>query len=352
MPEFSAPTVKSIPPNDGRAARRRFLFVMVRDGSPFDLIGPLMVLEEANWLFEYSGMPEYGYDIEVVTNHTGTVFGAKGLRMEVDQSCYDVRGAVDTLVFQAGDAEEACLRDERFIDWVRQMAPRARRVVTACVGTFVLAEAGLLDGRRATTHWMACDDFRERYPGVKMDPEPIFVKDGKYYSSAGVSAILDLMLALVEEDFGAEVALRVAQSMVLFLRRPAGQSQFSVQLSQKIPGNNRIQNILAHIAENPDGELDVETLAAIANMSPRNFARVFTEEVGQTPGKYVELTRIEAARRQLEQSRMPISEVARCCGYRTPDGMRASFDRNLGVGPGEYRRRFATIQQTDHRPPA
>ena len=202
----------------------------------------------------------------------------------------------------------------------------------------------LLDGRRATTHWMACDSFRQRYDAVEMDPEPIYVKDGKYYSSAGVTAILDLMLTLVEEDFGPEIALRVAQSMVLFLRRPANQSQFSVQLQQSMSANRSIQAVLAYIADRPNEDLSIEALAERANMSTRNFVRVFTREVGHTPGKFVELSRIEAARGQLEQSKLPIGEIAKRCGYKTPDCMRASFDRNLGVAPREYRRRFATFK--------
>jgi transcriptional regulator GlxA family with amidase domain len=315
----------------------------VPDGDPFDLIGPMMVLLDTNWQLENSGRPDLGYDIEVVSNEPGTIFKAKGLRIEVDKACYDIRGAVDTLVFQAVDYEGKCLSDRRFIDWIRRVAPRTERLVTACIGTYVLAEAGLLDGRRATTHWMACENFQQRYGAVEMDPEPIYVKDGKYYSSAGVTAILDLMLALVEEDFGSEIALRVAQSMVLFLRRPANQSQFSVQLTHTMSGNKSIQTVLAHIAERPDGDLSVEALAECVNMSARNFVRVFTREVGLTPGKFVELSRIEAARSQLEQSKLPIGEIAKQCGYRTSDGMRASFDRNLGVGPSEYRRRFATF---------
>lgn len=341
--EFSAPRVKSIRSSRSSTRRRRVVFVTVPGGDPFDLVGPLMVLLDTNWQLENSGRADLGYDIEVVSNEPGTVFQLSGLRIEIDKACYDVRGAVDTLVFQAVDYEEKCLSDRRFIDWIRRVAPRTERLVTACLGTYMLAEAGLLDGRRATTHWMACDSFQQRYDAVEMDPEPIYVKDGKYYSSAGVTAILDLMLALVEEDFGSEIALRVAQSMVLFLRRPANQSQFSVQLTQHMSGNKSIQEVLGHIAEHPEGELDVETLAELANMSSRNFVRVFTREVGLTPGKFVELSRIEAARSHLEQSALPIGEVAKRCGYKTSDGMRASFDRNLGVSPGEYRRRFATF---------
>lgn len=213
-------------------------------------------------------------------------------------------------------------------------------MVTACIGTYVLAEAGLLVGRRAATHWSACRDFRRRYPDVILDSEPIYIKDGQFYTSAGVTSILDLMLALVEEDFGSELALRVAQSMVLFLRRPANQSQFSVQLAGLKTDDKKIRDVVSHIAEHPSADLTVERLGELTGMSPRNFTRVFSREIGMTPGKFVELSRLESARRYLEQSTMPVSQIAYECGYSTADGMRLAFNRNLAVTPREYRLRF------------
>ena len=344
MLEFSVPKVKTLSSIPKSRRRRRVVFVTMPEGDPFHLIGPMTVLNDANWQLENSGRPDLGYDIEVVTNKPGTVYQVNGLRVVVDTSCYQVRGDVDTLVFQAVDYEGNCLKDRRFINWVKQIAPRTRRLVTACVGTYVLAEAGLLDSRRATTHWSACDDFQRRYPDVKLDPEPIFIKDGKFYSSAGVTSILDLMLSLVEEDYCSELALRVAQSMVMFLRRPANQSQFSTQLNGSIADDMKIRTVMAYVAEHPDRNLSVEALAKMAKMSPRNFTRVFTREVGVTPGKFVEQSRLESARGRLEQSNLPINQVASQCGYGTADGLRVAFDRNLGVGPSEYRRRFTTSQ--------
>ena len=344
MLDFSVPkltTLSSIPKSTGR---RRVILVTMPDGDPFDLIGPLTVLHDANWQLGNSDRPDLGYDIEVVTNKPGTIYQIDGFRMVVDKPCYQVRGQVDTIIFQAVDYKENCLKDRRFIDWVTKIAPRTRRLVTACIGTYVLAEAGLLDGRRATTHWSACDDFRARYANVDLDPDPIFIKDGKYYSSAGVTSILDLMLALVEEDFGSELALRVAQSMVMFLRRPANQAQFSTQLNGSMTDDMKIRTVMAYVAEHPDRDLSVELLAEMAKMSPRNFSRVFTREAGVTPGRFVEQARLESARGRLEQSKMPINQVASRCGFRTADGMRVAFDRNLGVGPSEYRRRFTTSQ--------
>ena len=340
--DFELPTVDSIRALARGGPKRRFVFVTVPDGDPFDLIAPVAVLREANYFLEVSGRPDLAYEFEVVTNQPGSVFRLDGLDMVVDKACYDVQGNVDTVVFQAVDGEGRCLRDERFIAWVRDVSKRARRMATACVGTYVLAEAGLLDGRRATTHWCACGDFRRRYPKVLMDGDPIYVKDGKYYTSAGITSILDLLVALVEEDFGSELALRVAQGMVMFLRRPASQSQFSVPLTALKTDDRRIRKVVSHVVEHTHDELTVERLGELAGMSPRNFARIFSREIGMTPGKFVELARLEYARRQLEQSRLSINQIAAESGYRTADGMRLAFDRNLGVTPREYRLRFAS----------
>ena len=339
MIEVDVPRVESLratPRDEGK----RCVLVTVPGGDPFDLIGPMAVLREANFFLETSGRPDLVYDYEVVSNQPGTVFEAEGLRIVVDKPCYDIRGDVDTVVFQAVDYEGKCLRDERFIAWIQRISKSARRMVTACSGTYMLAEAGLLDGRRAATHWAADKDFRRRYPDVLLDTEPIYVKDGNLYTSAGVTSILDLMLALVEEDFGSELALRVAQGLVMFLRRPANQSQFSVPLTGLKTDDEKIRDVVSHIAKNPGSDLTVERLGELAGMSPRNFTRVFAREIGMTPGKFVEVSRLESARRYLEQSTMPVGEIANACGYSTTDGMRLAFDRNLGVTPREYRLRF------------
>jgi transcriptional regulator GlxA family with amidase domain len=334
------PKVERLPvaPPDG--ASRRFILVAVPDADPFDIIGPLTVLSEANLFLEYSGRPDLCYDIEFVSNVPGTVFAADGFRFEVDRSCYDIEGDVDTIVFQAIDMDGHCLRDERFLDWVRGIAPTTRRMATACIGTYILAQAGLLDGRRAATHWALGTDFRRRYPDVDLDDDPIYIRDGRFYTSAGVTSILDLMLALVEEDFGSELALRVAQGLVMFLRRPATQSQFSKHLARLTTDDPQIRAVVSHITNNLEGDLTVPSLSRVASMSPRHFSRVFSREIGVTPGKFVELFRLETARRFLEQSALSIDEIARECGYGTRDGMRLAFDRNLGVPPREYRNRF------------
>ena len=282
------------------------------------------------------------YTYEIVSNEPGTIFAADGFRIEVERSCYEVSEDVDvdTVVFQAIDLEGKCLCDERFVEWIGQMSTRTRRMATACLGTYLLAEAGLLDGRRAATHWAVSRDFSNRYPEVVFDNDPIYIKDGHLYTSAGVTSILDLMVALVEEDFGTELALRVAQGLVMFLRRPATQSQFSVHLAELNTEDERIRETVSHITKNPDEDLTIERLGELAAMSPRNFSRVFVREMGVPPGKFVELTRLESARRYLEQSTLSAHQIAGKCGYGTTDGMRLAFERNLGVTPREYRNRF------------
>jgi transcriptional regulator GlxA family with amidase domain len=221
------------------------------------------------------------------------------------------------------------------------MAPRVRRLASVCTGAFLLAEAGLLDGRRATTHWSACAALARRYPRVRVDPDPIFVRDGAVVTSAGVTSGMDLALALVEEDHGREVALGVARWLVLFLKRPGGQAQFSAQLSSQLASRQPIQELQAWIVENVHRDLSVAVLAARAGMSPRNFARVFTREVGATPALFVETARVEAARRRLEEDGgRGIEAVAAECGFGSAETLRRAFLRRLRVNPADYRARF------------
>jgi transcriptional regulator GlxA family with amidase domain len=229
------------------------------------------------------------------------------------------------------------------LSWVAQIAKRARRVVSICIGTYVLAEAGLLDGKRATTHWAWCDDFKKRYPNVHLQPEPIYVRDQNIYSSAGATSGLDLAIALVEEDFGRDVALRVAQFSVMYLKRPGSQAQFSVQMEAQLADKSAIRKAQEFVLEHLANVTGVEQLAEQAAMSPRNFARVFTRETGGShPAAIIELSRLERARQLLEQSAIPVAAVAKRCGYGSADAMRIAFDRHLNTGPREYRRRFSS----------
>ncbi|MGW5612292.1 GlxA family transcriptional regulator [Streptomyces sp. NPDC003877] len=230
--------------------------------------------------------------------------------------------------------------DARLVDWVRAHGPRAGRLVSVCTGATVLAAAGLLDGRRATTHWAYCDRLARDHPAVEVDPDPVYVHDGHVATSAGVTAGIDLALALVEEDLGRDAALTIARHLVVFLRRPGNQAQFSAQLAAQTARREPLREVQRHIAEHPDADLSVESLAARARLSPRHFARAFRAETGMTPGRYVDRVRLEHARRLLEDTADGIEEISRSSGYGTPEAMRRAFVKALGTPPAEYRRRF------------
>jgi transcriptional regulator GlxA family with amidase domain len=230
--------------------------------------------------------------------------------------------------------------DEALIAWLRDAAKRARRVTSVCTGAFLLARAGLLDGRRATTHWASCTDLAERHPTITVEPDPIFVRDGNVATSAGVTAGMDLALALVEEDLGREVALEAARWLVLFLKRPGGQAQFSAQLAAQTADRAPLRELQAWIPDHLDQDLSVPALAGRASMSERNFARAFRRETGMTPGAYVEAARVESARIALETGDLPVASVARQSGFGTVETMRRAFRRRVGVSPVDYRTRF------------
>jgi transcriptional regulator GlxA family with amidase domain len=244
----------------------------------------------------------------------------------------------DTLIVPGGAGTRPA--PPELVEWLRRHGTEPQRVMSVCSGAFLLAEAGLLDGRRATTHWQHCDALARRFPAITVEPEPIFVRDGRVSTSAGVTAGIDLALALVEDDLGRDAALTIARHLVMFLRRPGGQSQFSAQLSGQLAGREPLRDVQRLIAEHPDADLSVPVLAAHANLSPRHFTRAFAAETGVPPGRYVDRVRLETARRLLEDSGDGIAEVARASGYGTPEAMRRAFVQTLGVAPSEYRRRF------------
>lgn len=341
MPEYQLPVLRDLPPR-GQGKRRRVVFVTTRSASSLEYLGVMQVFDEVRIFLDHAGRPDLAYEIEIVSRGTGPIYERKGFAIEASRSYERLRGNVDTLVFQAADEHDECLEDERFIAWVRRMSTRVRRLVSVCTGSFILAEAGLLDGRRAATHWCACDDFRRRYPRVELEPDPIYVKDGHVYTSAGATSGMDLAIALVEEDFGSEFARRVAQGLVMFLRRPGNQSQFSVQITTEPHESGFEHEVERYVFENLDADLRVETLAERSGMSPRSFMRAFSKRFGVTPGRYVEQCRLERARRYLEETDLAVGEIAERCGYATMDGLRMAFERNLSVTPRAYRNRFAT----------
>ena len=305
-----------------------------------DIAGPLEVFSGAQQLIEASAGGERGYQIRIVGRDGAPLRTSSGMTVTPHCGLEGAASNVDTLIVAGGYGCMDAADDGALVDWVSRTASTARRTASVCTGAFLLARAGLLDGRRATTHWASAEHLARLHPCVKVDPEPIFVRDGRIWTSAGVSAGMDLALALVEEDLDRDVALRIARHLVLFLRRPGNQSQFSATLAAQQPAREPLREVQREVLEDVAGAHSVEAMAARAHLSARHFARAFRAETGVTPARYVERVRLEAARRRLEDSADPITEVATSCGFGTAETMRRVFLRVLEVGPSEYRRRF------------
>ncbi|MFJ5114379.1 GlxA family transcriptional regulator [Streptomyces sp. NPDC088551] len=312
---------------------RSVLVVLFDEVQSLDVTGPVEVFNGAGLATGDRG----AYRIRTASLDGAPVRTSSGLTLVPDLALTDAPDP-HTLVVPGGNGTRG--PDPLLIAWLREHAPRAGRLVSICTGALLLAAAGVLDGRRATTHWSAARLLATHYPAVEVDPDPIFVRDGKIATSAGVTSGIDLALALVEEDLGREAALTVARHLVVFLRRPGNQAQFSVQLAAQTAQRDPLRDVQSWISDHPGGDLSVETLAARASLSPRHFARAFRAETGMTPGRYVERVRVEHARRLLEDSADGIEEISRVCGYGTPEAMRRAFTRVLGTAPAEYRRRF------------
>lgn len=321
-------------------APREVVLVAFEGMQSLDLVGPLEVFEAARGLIEREGRREAPYRMTVASRAGKPLRTSSGLALTPASTLAQAPGRIDTLIVPGGRGTGAASADGELLEWLRGAAPRARRVASVCTGAFLLAAAGLLDGRRATTHWSWAGELARRHPAVRVDPEPIFLRDGKVWTSAGVTAGMDLALALIEEDLDREAALAIARHLVLFLRRPGNQAQFSATLAAQEPAREPLREVRRHVLEHPGADLSVGELARRAHMSPRNFARAFAAETGITPGRFVERVRLEAARRELEDTARPIEAIARGCGFGTPETMRRSFLRALGVGPAEYRRRY------------
>jgi transcriptional regulator GlxA family with amidase domain len=300
-----------------------------------DLLGPAEVFAAAN---EEVGRP--AYRIRVAACTPGPLATTSGVGVVAEEALGDVDGPIDTLVVVGGDGTYGAVADVELIGHVARLAAGARRVTSVCSGAFVLAEAGLLRGRRATTHWRVCDLLADLHPDVEVDPDPIFVRDGNVWTSAGVTAGMDLALALVEDDHGRDVALAIARRLVLFLRRPANQSQFSAALGSQLAERDGIREAQRFVTEHPDDDCSVAALARRAHMSERNFARCFTAAVGTTPARFVEQVRVETARRLLEDTDHGVEQVAAAAGFGTSETMRRAFLRGVRTSPTEYRRRF------------
>jgi transcriptional regulator GlxA family with amidase domain len=325
-----------------RHLRPRNIVIVVYPGvQSLDVTGPLEVFVGAEQLIVAAGRSERGYRVVVASLEGARPLStSSGLEIVPGASLAEAPGTIDTLIVAGGAGADDASADAALLAWLATAAPCARRVASVCTGAFVLAAAGLLDGRRATTHWAAAAELAKRYPAVEVDSEPIYLRDGPVWTSAGVTAGMDLALALVEEDLGREVALTIARHLVLFLRRPGNQSQFSATLAAQQPDREPLRDVQRYVLEHVAEDLSVQELAARAHMSARNFARAFSAETGITPGRYVERVRLEAARRALEDTSQPIATVAATCGFGTGETMRRAFLRALGVAPAEYRRRY------------
>ena len=312
-----------------------------------DIAGPSDVFHTANRILQekYPEKP-FRYELAIVSpDSSTTITSASGASVNCsttfDRLSYQ---KIDTLLVAGFSFALDWLTIWPFIQWLKKSSDGFRRIGSICMGAFVLAEAGILNGKKATTHWSYTQKLQSLYPEIAVDPDPIFIRDDHVYTSAGVSSGLDLALSLVEEDMGKEVALEVARHLVMYLRRPGNQSQFSTLLSYQTAEKEPIRELQTWMNEHLNEQLNVEVLAERCAMSPRNFTRVFQKETGLSPGKYLEKLRIETARRLLEESQASLEDVARHCGIGSADSMRRIFMRNLKVTPGEYRRTFKTVE--------
>jgi transcriptional regulator GlxA family with amidase domain len=320
---------------------RKIGFVLFEDFEILDLCGPLDAFYYADRMLLMSGRAnEPGYELHVIAANKGRVKSKCGIEIMAAYGFEDAPEGLDTLIVVGGESAQVACEDPRLIDWIKSRAGRVRRLASICTGAFLLARAGLLSNRKVTTHWMYCDQLAAAYPSLSVEAHKIFVRDGNVYTSGGITAGIDLALSLIEEDLGREAPRMVAGMMVVFLRRPGGQTQFSPFLQSETTNCRDIAELKSWILGNSGENLTVERLAGQMAMSPRNFARRFRAEAGMPPARFVEYARVEAARCRLEQTSLPLQKIAEVCGFATIERMRRAFRRNLDVGPHEYRDRF------------
>lgn len=304
-----------------------------------DVTGPLEVFSTATRYLHAAH-----YRTEIVSSHGGPVTASCGMQFATSPIA-DVAADIDTLVIAGGQDMDQPSADQHLLAQVQRLARDARRVASVCSGAFLMAAAGLLDEKRAATHWAECDALAARHPTVTVEPDALYVRDGKLWSSAGVTAGIDLALALVADDHGRRAAARVARQLVVYLRRSGGQGQFSTLLAAQSADSEPIRDLLTWIPDHLADDLSVPALARRAALSERQFRRVFKREVGATPVAHVEAVRLEAACRLLETTRNPIEEIARVCGFGTPETLNRTFRRRLDTTPGDHRHHFGETEQ-------
>lgn len=325
---------------------RRIAAIGFENVDILDITGPISAFAAVNHIIQrrYDDMPG-AYVCELLGKTPGPVRTSTGVALMAERAYGRVRNGIDTLIVPgaARSAVSLARADKALMGAIRRITPNVRRLASVCTGTFILAEAGLLEGRTVATHWSACGRLADEFPRLTVDPEPIFIRDGYVYSAAGKTAGIDLALALIEEDLGRDWALAVSRYMVVHLKRPGGQSQFSVPLQAQFNGAEVLNGLPAWIAENLTADLSVPALAERAGMSERHFTRVFRANMKMPPGKFVETARLEAARLRIEASTLPLETLARDLGFGTGERLRRAFQRQFGVNPDYYRQRFGNV---------
>jgi transcriptional regulator GlxA family with amidase domain len=326
-------------PQGEEVYRRRIIFVIFDGFQPLDLAGPHEV-------FQYAAKLSGGYDCQIVAPRLGLVKSGSGLLVHAAHGVADLDpGGIDTLVVTGGGGVDQAQHDPALVSWIAAAGAGARRVTSVCTGVFLLAAARLVTGHTVTTHWAWAKQLTREHPELRVDCDPIFIRDGRVWTSAGVTAGMDLALALVEDDQGRDIAHAVAREMVLFLRRPGSQSQFSVALWSAQPRTDPIRAVVSAIHAHPGARHGTADLAGLAGLSPRHLQRRFTAELGIPPAAYVEQVRIEAAQRALTESDDPVEAIARRYGFGTDETLRRAFHRHAGVAPSHYRDRFRSTRE-------
>jgi transcriptional regulator GlxA family with amidase domain len=338
-----------------KTGRSRLIVFAAFDGMRvIDLTGPLDAFSLANVMMGQDA--QTGYELRIVSERGGAVPTSSGLAILTDPlSAFDGI-EIDTLIVAGGasalrhDSNNAAVADwlasqKRLVDWIATRAPHVRRVCSVCTGTFLLAAAGQLEGRTVTTHWSAAKLLADYFPGLRAAPDGIFIHDGPVWTSGGVTSGIDLALALIEDDFGAQLALKTARIMVVFVKRPGGQSQFSVPLAAQVTDRGNFAALHAWMAEHLTQDLSIEKLAAQANMSRRTFMRSYAAATGRTPAKTIEAMRLDAARAAIESTKKSFKQVSREVGFKDETRMRRAFQRQFGVSPGDYRAHFSSHER-------
>ncbi len=322
----------------------RVTMLIYPDAQMLDITGPLEVFARTGrWLHDNDYCDFVPYTLDLVAASAGPVRCSSGVEIVASRSLGDVE-ATDTLLVSGGLGYEKAADDPAIIDWLVRIARATPRVASICTGALLLARAGLLDGRRATTHWAYCDELGRSGADIRVDADAIYVRDDNIMTSAGVTSGIDMALAMIEEDWGQPVAVAIARQLVMYLKRPGGQSQFSEQLRAQAADSDRLQRLQLWILENLERPLPVPELARRVSMSERSFSRRFHAAVGTSPAKYVERCRVQAARARLEQTSHSLERIAASCGFRSSEILRRAFLRELGISPTAYRERFRSAR--------